>query len=112
MKILTRKEFSDLFNTYKQGLGDTNSPLWLPEQSDMIGHVKKIKSEWFICVNPIPERHGTLTSLNSIDLNYHAWCWQHCKGRVLCYSSDTDNDEEWYGFTVEDDIPLWLLRWA
>lgn len=112
MKILTRREFRNLFNSYKQGLGNHNSPLWVPEQSGVSTRKERIKSKWFICVKPIaPPILGT-NCRDSIRETYSQWCQRNCKGRVLCYSSDTDNGEEWYGFTCKDDILLWVLKWA
>ena len=44
-------------------------------------------------------------------INYYNWCDKTLKGRVRCYSSDSDNDREWWGFTEQEDIVLWTLKW-
>lgn len=90
-----RKEFKHLFNTYRQGFGDDNSPLWEPERYN-----KHRPSKWFICVRPI------------IDSQFWLWANKNCRGQLLCYSSDSDNQEQWWGFTHKADIVLFMLRWS
>ena len=102
-KILTRKEFIDVFNELMNGHGTVDvhdHPLWIPESIDH----QKVECSWFIKVKPL--------KLQDMAKNQY-WSWVHnsCSGKVLCFCSDSDNDEEWWGFTVKEDITLWLLKW-
>lgn len=99
--IFTRKEFADVFNNIKDGLGKANSGLWIPEQSG------KYRCEWFICVKPVTGWR------NSTEYDeYWDWCRDNMKGHVRCFSSDTEGQKEWWGFGNKDDIVMWMLRWA
>lgn len=42
--------------------------------------------------------------------NFWSWCEQHCQGQVFCYSSSADR--ELWGFTCENDITFWVLKWG
>lgn len=94
MEVVDREQFAELWNNYMIGLGDYDSPLWIPEEG-------LTKSQWFVKVKPIGSRP-----------DYYDWCAANCQGRVLCYSSNDDFDEEWYGFTNKDDIVWWILKWG
>lgn len=95
--ILNRQEFADSFNSLKEGLGDSNSPLWVPEEDT------KEPSNWFVCVEPI--------EVSRFKRAYWDWCNSTLTGKVRCYSSDTDNKKEWWGFTNQEDIVIWTLKW-
>ena len=96
MTVLTKKQFRQHFESLKKGLGKLDGPLWEPEK------YFKVNTRWFTCVKVIK----TVS-----DDEYFFWLQNNCAGTVLCFSSDTDNNEEWYGFTHHADIMLWLLRW-
>jgi hypothetical protein len=96
--MLNRQEFADHFNSFRNGLGDTDSPLWIPDESN--------PSQWFICVEPL----GVL-NVHGYD-DYYEWCKQTLTGAVRCYCSDTVNREEWWGFTDKTDITIWALKWT
>lgn len=96
--IVNRSEFRKIWNGYKPGLGDWNSPLWMPEEN----HRNK-KSRWFACIPPI---------YNSVYNEFRMWCVTNCRGQVLCYSSNCEDQEEWYGFTHKPDIMLFMLKWS
>ena len=95
--MLSRQEFSDHFNSLKNGLGDEDSPLWIPEQT--CG-----PSQWFVCVKPL--------KVHTYKNDYYKWCNTTLKGRVRCYSSDSENKQEWWGFSDKQDIVLWTLKWT
>ena len=97
--ILTREEFSHYFNALKEGLGDSKSPLWIPDEAEDGG-----PSEWFVCVKPI--------GVHKFKFAYYDWCNKTLRGKVRCYSSDNDDEQEWWGFTDQKDIPLWMLKWT
>ena len=97
--MINRKQFRQLFNSYKPGLGDWNSPLWCLEQQ---GDYRP--SRWFVNVRP----------LGVYKFHEEFWFWANktCQGQILCYSSNTEEQEEWWGFTHKSDIVLFLLRWS
>ena len=94
--ILSRQEFSQHFNDLKAGLGYEDSPLWIPDEDT--------PSEWFVCVKPI--------GVHRFKFQYYDWCNNTLKGRVRCYSSNDEDKQEWWGFTVKEDIVLWTLKWS
>lgn len=102
IKVYTRQEFATVFEEMKPGLGLPNSPLWGPEHS-----LKPDQCEYFICVAPVrpiwdDNEHGTFWDWNTNKL----------KGYVRCFSSNHRDKEEWWGFTDNDDILIWVLRWV
>ena len=94
--MLTRLEFAQYFNSLRQGLGDPDSPLW---------DIEEEPCNYFIAVKPVNfwDEEGTKPE-------YWDWCNKYCKGKLVCYSSS--DEEEWWGFTDQQDILLWTLRWA
>lgn len=96
MNLLTRSQFRQYFNNLTQGLGDWNSPLWLPEEAT------DRKSRHFLSIPPIPEEDYD---------KFRMWCVKHCRGQVLCYSINNEDREAWYGFTHKRDIVLFALKW-
>jgi hypothetical protein len=97
--IINRKQFRKTFNEYKKGLGDFDSPLWIPEQVE-----PHKPSRWFVCIGPIKLDNQTVRR------EFYHWCSTNCRGQILCYSSS--EEEEWWGFTHKADIFWWLLRWS
>lgn len=98
MQLLTRKQFRELWSSYQTGLGNQNSPVWVPE-----GSTGAKPSRYFLMIKPI------------LDVQYYEfqlWCEQHCRGQVLCYSISYEKQEAWYGFTHRADIYWFALRWA
>lgn len=93
--ILERQEFADYFKSLDERLAGTDSPLWIPDEGT--------PSKWFVCTKPI--------GVHRFKFSYYDWCNKTLKGRVRCYSSDTDNEQEWWGFTNQEDIVLWTLKW-
>lgn len=96
--ILSRAEFAHYFNALKEGLGNEGSPLWVPDY-DGDGS----PGLWFVCVKPI--------GAHRFKLQYYDWCNKTLKGKVRCYSSDTADKKEWWGFTNKEDIVVWSLKW-
>ena len=95
--MINRKQFQQQFNSYRQGLGDRGSALWEPERYNY-----HKPSRWFINIHPI----------DSSNKEFWDWANKNCRGQILCYSSDSDGKEEWWGFTHRRDVTLFLLRWA
>lgn len=95
--MMNRKEFSDMFNQQRKGLGDLGSALWEAEHDIP-------KCQWFVKVKPL--------KVSEYKHDYWDWCNINLTGKTRCFSSDSDGREEWWGFTDKYDIVLWLLRWA
>lgn len=100
--ILTRKQFKEHFNSLDPRLPVRGGPLWIPESFDN----KKICCRWFVKVPPV-----ALKTYNDFD-EYWIWCNLTMSGEVRCFSSSSEEQEEWWGFTHKRDILFWLLRWA
>jgi hypothetical protein len=97
--MINRKQFRQLFNNKRNGLGDWDSPLWLPEQYN-----NHEPSRWFVNIRPLNHQN--------FKTEFWAWANETCRGQVLCYSSSNEKQEEWWGFTHRDDIVLFLLKWS
>ena len=100
IEISNRGQFRRYWNNIKPGLGDADSPLWALEREDYR------PSRWFVSVRPVD------TDTIPKHRRFWLWCNQHCRGQVICYSHDTDNDQQWWGFTHRADIFLWVLKWS
>lgn len=104
--IYTRQQFADMWNEEKPGLGDEDSPLWVPEHNwtgmDEDGPLRCV---WFVCIKPL----GMWDRSTSKEKFWH-WCTENLIGRCRCFSSA--GQEEWWGFTDKDDLVLFILRWA
>jgi hypothetical protein len=102
INVYTRQQFSEYWEEIKPGLGHSDSVLWAAEHS-----LRPDTCQHFVCVPP-------LTDLQTIDQSYSefwAWCEQQMQGYCRCFSSNTRDREEWWGFTNKDDILMWVLRW-
>jgi hypothetical protein len=97
--VITKKQFRQYFDSLdpEKKLGNSISPLWEPERH------WKVNTRWYVCIKPI---------LYEDRDEYNTWVRKHCTGSVLCFSSNDENQEEWYGFTHYADIMFWLLRWS
>ena len=98
--ILDRQQFADHWNDEKPGLGNSNSPLWIPETFDSM----IIQCEWFVCVKPL--------KVHYFKDQFWTWCEENLSGYCRCFSSNTDDSEEWWGFTDKTDLTIWMLKWA
>ena len=99
--IFTRKEFAHYFNAMRDGMGNDNSPLWVPEADT--GPL-----EWFVCVKPLALQREAHEVTKEV---YWDWCDTNLKGKTRCYSTDYQDKKEWWGFSDKSDIPYWMLRW-
>ena len=98
--ILTRSEFTDYFEQQQPGIAAADGPLWIPET-----YLRPCHCTWFVQVRPLLEPTSDLTF-------YHTWCRENLSGEIRCFSSDSRNKHEWWGFTDPNDIIIWLLRWS
>lgn len=100
--IQTREEFKQWVDKNFKGISvEPDSPLWCPEhdlQSTLCG--------WFVIVKQLRlSKKGTKS-------DYWLWCSENLQGYVRCFWSDSENDQECWGFTDYNDICLWMLRWS
>jgi len=101
MTVLDRQQFIQYWEGVLPGMGETGGALWAYE--DAYGK----KSEWFTCVRPLSGYQG-LTGKTE----YWQWCNSNCAGQVLCYSTNPEAQEEWWGFSHHADIAFWMLKWS
>jgi hypothetical protein len=99
MEIRTRVDFINYFDELCIDTTPT-SPLWIPETYKH----ETVTCEYFICVKPLQLTGNTLF--------YWEWIRQNLVGEIRCFSSSSEYQEEWWGFTNRDDIFIWTLRWA
>ena len=105
---LTRQQFAEHWNKIRPGLGDNDSPLWEAEYD------LDQPCEWFINTAPI-EPHSELKTADypwGHKAHFWSWCDQNLQGCVRCYSCDITGMSEWWGFTDEQDISWFILKWA
>lgn len=94
--LLTRTEFIKYANKHWPRIGtDNTSPLWIPEVS--LGE----KCQYFLFI-PMMQRW------NKSD--FWEWSDKLLIGKTRCFMRG--NDGEIWGFTNEDDINMFLLRWS
>lgn len=97
--LLTRDEFKEMLESWRPGISSDGSGVWALE--DYMGY----QSEWFVCINPI-----------KMDVIDDMWEWIEGEGKLIgkmsCYYSSIEKNEEWWGFTHKEDIPLWMLKWT
>ena len=98
--ILDRQQFADHIESRTPGLADRQSPLWIPEQH------YEARFVWFL----------RLPTFAKPDPEFWIFNRECLTGKVACFSSglDTDTGEswDWWGFTNQDDIPVFILRWS
>ena len=102
MTVLTRKQFKQHWEDILPGMGETGGAIWAYE--DACGK----KSEWFTCIRPLE------IDMRGYDkkTEYWQWCNSNCVGQILCYSTNREEQEEWWGFSHHADIAFWMLKWA
>lgn len=106
--IYTRQQFADMWDEEKPGLGNADSPLWVPEDNwSSMGGTGPVHCEWFVCIKPM-----RLGQERDRKIKFWDWCNHNLAGQCRCFSSNTQGNEEWWGFTERDDITLWMLKWA
>ena len=99
MTVLARSEFIDYFRNLDHRIdgADPLSPLWIPEEDG------DVTCNWFVCVPPL--------GVDKFKWKYFEWCNQALCGKVRCFSSDAEGQKEWWGFTHQEDIMIWMLKW-
>lgn len=83
-------------------MADRGSALWIPE-NDLNGK----ECQWFVTVPCIK-----VSKSDKHKSDYWTWCSENLKGSVRCFMSNSEDDEEVWGFTELDDINWWMLKWS
>ena len=99
--MLSRKQFREHWDTVDPKLAVQDGPLW-----EMERYSDHRPSRWFVSIR------SQQWKTHHDKLQYWSWCRQHCAGQLLCYSSNPDTNQEWWGFTHRADIAWWMLKWA
>ena len=104
---MNRKQFIDRFNEifrhHGSGCDNDNHVLWEAEKAIS----PRLHCKWFACVKPIQFGNDTITKSD-----YWLWVATTLKGRITCFSSDSIEKEEWWGFENKKDMSVWLLKWS
>ena len=107
--IISREQFKDyikkLFVDDSGAWDGPNSVVWIPENDGVMDRAGE-QCEYFVCVPCLNLSRRGLKS------DYWLWCSENLKGYVRCFISNTDDDEEYWGFTVKEDITWWAIRWS
>lgn len=98
IEILTRKEFINAI--IKKWNTDKNFLPILFSYEEYVGR----KSQWFVCIEASAIVDGGKSE-------YWDWCNEFLSGKLICYSSGSPGEDEWWGFTEKNDILLWSLKW-
>lgn len=102
--LLSRAQFAQHWNSIRSGLADEGQPLWAPERQ--LG-----PRNWFVCtaqIDVFDTENGDRTSDRT---NYWNWCTENLSDYPICYSSSYEDNTEWWGFSTQEDIVRWMLRW-
>ena len=94
--ILTRRKFKTWMKIMVPKLSNRGGPVWSVETN-------QCRPRWFVKAKPVG-----LCASQSL---YWDWCNQNMKGKLLCYWSNSEQQEEWWGFTNQSDIVFWTLGW-
>jgi hypothetical protein len=99
--VVNREQFTAIFDKIFEREGGVKvvPMLWTPEE------IYDVECTHFACVPPVK------LSLKNNRNAYWKWCEKTLKGKVLCFSSNDEDKEEWWGFTEKEDIMIWMLRW-
>lgn len=97
--IYTREQFIEWWNSWvpENPALKRDHPLWIPETEIKPGP----PSQWFI-----------KNYFDSDTDGYWAWCDANLQGMIRCYMVDDNEGWEWWGFTEESDMTVWMLKWA
>jgi hypothetical protein len=105
--ILSRSEFVAWWDGWvpeNPVTGRTDHPLWFPETQIVLGP----PSEWFVQTRNIDAD----PAYQARGFDFRAWCDQNLQGLARCYMVDESTGMDWWGFTHQDDIVFWQLRWG
>lgn len=105
--ILTRKEFAEWWDRWvpENPTGNRRDhPLWFPETQIVLGP----PSLWFVRTPNIDAN----PAYQEPSFDFRAWCDTRLQGLARCYMVDDSTGYDWWGFTVQEDIVMWRLKWS
>ena len=104
--VLTRKEFVARMETLVQiGRVCNDHIIWEGEKG------QKIRCEYFVYIaNPIDTNNLATDPDSKRKIPFWDWVEENVVGHMSCYSSSING--EWWGFTHNDSVALWLLKWG
>ena len=101
--MITREEFIAWWDKLvpENPANRPDHPLWIPETQLKPGP----PSQWFV-------QHYYKEELDNGE--YWTWCNANLRGQARCYMQNEEegNCWEWWGFTDQQDVVLWMLKWA
>ena len=109
MPITTRNKFIKIFDAKFNrpdlpiNCADDRHVIWEGEKS----YSPRAKCKWFVCVTPIDFGPGRISKRD-----FWEWINATLSKKIVCYSSDSLNKEEWWGFEDKKDAIVWLLKWS
>lgn len=120
MNVLTRAEFIELMKIKFNDINDNHS-IWEPEKYDFRNNATSYcnqysnQSRLFVIVKPLKLTYDD--SGNGRKRDYWNWCDKNLNSKVKCYYSDSENQEEYWGFSgnelnLKNDVLVWLLKWT
>ena len=103
--ILTREQFiaeiDEILRLRGGSCAAIGHPVWIPEQE------ASIKCNYFVCIQPIVG-----SSEHAFHEEYWDWVDNTLQGQTRCFCTNAGAEEEWWGFTEEADVVIFLLRWS
>lgn len=103
MGVITREEFIAWWDQLvpENPANREDHPLWTPETDINPGP----PSQWFV---------KNYNKHEATNIEFWAWCDFNLHGQVRCYMQNDREDDfwEWWGFTDQRDIVVWMLKWA
>ena len=95
--------FDEIFRHHGGSCDNDNHVLWEAEKM----YSPRLHCKWFVCTKPLALKYDDGTKGK-----YWDWVNSTLKGRITCFSSDSINQEEWWGGENKKDMTFWLLKWS
>lgn len=109
LQALNRDEFivamNKIIRNEKNDCADADHVIW---EAEKFSKDHRVHCNWFVCVKPLDTQYKQ----EAWEESYWPWIGRTLKGEIVCYSSDPNEKEEWWGFTEQNDITLWALKWV
>jgi len=104
---MTRSEFCDyVLKEFRHSWSLTNlqegMPIWIPEER------AGWKASYFAvtpCLDIVSKHHEDVSE-------FWEWCRLHLSRTPMCYMSNSQRNQEWWGFNTEQDQLLFTLKWV
>lgn len=97
--ILDRQQFRSRNEILAQQITESGAPVWIPDN-----HPNQ-QCQWFVGMPCTDPDSGNWSIMRS-------WIQDNMRGCVFNLGRSPGAQQEWWGFTVYDDISIFLLRWS